>query len=217
MAESSSCFNEKLSAYRPYHWRTALGHADIGTNIETNVENVAQSPEDLKTRFNKSRTRAESARKSKDVIKIRTLALEQLHPDVAAQLRNNGAFQLPAQEIRDGLVDAFFQWAAPLVPVLNRDEFIQSYQDPNNKPSLLLMQAVLAAGSTVAGGSNLSSNSDTTVPLAATYFDRARMLYEANCEVDPVALVQALILMGWYWEALDGVAHMLPWGVKKLF
>ena len=214
---SSSRSNEKLSAYRPYHWAKVLGYADSGTNIETNLENVHQSPEDLNTHFNKSRARAESARKSKDVTKVRTLALEQLHPEVIAQLRENGAFQLPTEEIRDRLVDAFFQWAAPLVPVLNRDEFIQAYQDPSNKPSLLLMQAVLAAGSTVACGSNLSANPETSVPLAATYFDRARMLYEANCEVDPVTLVQALILMGWYWEALDGVAHKGPLAVETLF
>lgn len=149
--------------------------------------------------LSRSRARAEAARKSQDVTKVRTLALEQLHPHVRSHLRDNGAFQLPARAVCDELVDAFFHWAAPLVPILTKDEFLLSYQDPSNQPSLLLMQAVLAVGSTVAGGSNLTAN-----PVAAIYFNRARMLYEANCETDPVTLVQSLILMGWYWEAIDG-------------
>ena len=62
----------------------------------------------------------------------------------------------------------------------------------------------------MAGGSNLATNPETPVPGAEIYFKRARMLYEANYETDPVTLVQSLILMGWYWEALDGVNHIDP-------
>lgn len=169
-----------------------------------------RNPEDLTSQLNECRARAEAALKSKDVTKVRTLALEQLHPDVTAQLRDDGAFQLPAEATCAELIDAFFHWAAPLVPILDKSEFLRSYQDPDNQPSLLLIQAVLAAGSTVAGGPNLTTSPVTPVPVAATYFGRARMLYEANYETDPVTLVQSLILMGWYWEASDRGFHMDP-------
>ena len=69
------------------------------------------------------------------------------------------------------------------------------------------MQAVLAAGSTVAGRTDLTVDSVSSLPVAATYFERARLLYEASYETDHVTLVQSLILMGWYWEALDGEMH----------
>ena len=176
--------------------------------VQASIKDVHRSPDHLTSQFSKSFARAEAALKSKDVSKVRNLALEQLHPDVIARLRNNGALQLPAKEACDELVDAFFQWASPLVPILDSGNFLRSYQDPENQPSLLLTQAVLAAGSTVAGGSNLTANPKMPVHVAATYFDRARMLYEANYETDPVTLVQSLILMGWYWEALDGVIHL---------
>lgn len=200
----------QLSLCRPDQRLTVLGSSppiESRSGIQANIKDVHRSPEDLTSQLSKSRARAEAALKSKDVTKVRTLALEQLHPDIIARLRDNRALELPAEATCDGLVGAFFQWAAPLVPILNRNGFLRSYHDPNNQPSLLLMQAVLAAGSTVAGGSNLTAKPVTPVPVAATYFERARMLYEANYETDPVTLVQSLILMGWYWEALDGVTH----------
>ena len=186
----------------------SLSPSESEKAVHANIDDVHRSPDHLTSQFSKSFARAEAALTSKDVSKVRNLALEQLHPDVIARLRNNGALQLPARETCDELVDAFFQWASPLVPILESGNFLRSYQDPENQPSLLLTQAVLAAGSTVAGGSNLTANSKMPVHVPATYFERARMLYEANYETDPVTLVQSLILMGWYWEAIDGVIHL---------
>lgn len=196
---------------RRYHNANVLksvSPSEFENNVHASIEDVHRSPDHLTSQLSKSFARAEAALKSKDVTKVRSLALEQLHPDVIARLRNNGALQLPARETCDELVDAFFQWASPLVPILNRSNFLRSYQDPENQPSLLLTQAVLAAGSTVACGSNVTENPKMPVHVAATYFDRARMLYEANYETDPVTLVQSLTLMGWYWEALDSVIHL---------
>lgn len=199
----------RLGHHRVYILESAPPTESQG-NVEANIEDVHRNPEDLTSQLSKSRARAEAALKSKDVTKVRTLALEQLHPDVIAHLRDKRALELPAKATCDGLVGAFFDWAAPLVPILNGNDFLRSYHGPNAQPSLLLIQAVLAAGSTVAGGFNLTTNPETPVPVAATYFERARMLYEANYETDPVTLVQSLVLMGWYWEALDGVIHIDP-------
>ena len=164
----------------------------------------------LVSQFDKSRARAEAAQKSKDVTKARELALEQLHPDVTAQSRDNGALELPSRATCDETFDAFFRWTAPLVPILNKSEFMSSYRDSQNQPSMLLMQAVLAAGSTVVSGLDMAQDSVPSLPSAVTYFGRARMLYEANYEINPVTLIQSLILMGWYWEASDGVVHIDP-------
>ena len=210
---------ERLSLCRPYR---RVKNSEIAppvgsrSNIQANIEDVHGRPEDLISHFNESRARAEAAPKSKDVTKVRTLAPE-LHPDVTARLRDDGAFQFPAEETCAELIDAFFHWVAPLVPVLDKNQFLRSYHDPDNQPSLLLIQAVLAAGSTVAGGPNLTTSSITPVPVAARYFDRARMLYEANYETDPVTLVQSLILMGCYWEASEGGSNIDPKAVGTKF
>jgi hypothetical protein len=119
-------------------------------------------------------------------------------------LHQRGAFLLPPRALCDELVEAFFKWVAPVVPVINRSRFMRQYRDPKNPPSLLLLQAVLLAGSRVCTNPQLMDSSGSTTPAAMTFYKRAKALYDANFEDDRVTIVQALILMGWYWEGPEG-------------
>ncbi|KAH8729101.1 fungal-specific transcription factor domain-containing protein [Phaeosphaeriaceae sp. PMI808] len=120
-------------------------------------------------------------------------------------LHQRGAFLLPPRALCDELVDAFFTWVAPVVPVINRSRFMRQYRDPKNPPSLLLLQAILLAGSRVCNNAQLMDSSGSTTPAAMTFYKRAKALYDANFEDDRVTIVQALILMGWYWEGPEDV------------
>ncbi len=115
-------------------------------------------------------------------------------------LHQRGAFLLPPRALCDELVDAYFQWIAPVVPVINRTKFMRRYRDPKNPPSLLLLQAILLAGSRVCNNPQLMDANGSTTPAAMTFYKRAKALYDANYEDDRVTIVQSLILMGWYWE-----------------
>lgn len=115
-------------------------------------------------------------------------------------LHQRGAFLLPPRALCDELVDAFFQWIAPICPVINRSKFMRRYRDSKNPPSLLLLQAILLAGSRVCSNPQLMDANGSTTPAAMTFYKRAKALYDANYEDDRVTIVQALILMGWYWE-----------------
>ncbi|KAK3069456.1 Transcriptional activator of fatty acid utilization [Teratosphaeriaceae sp. CCFEE 6253] len=119
-------------------------------------------------------------------------------------LHQRGAFLLPPRVLCDELVDAYFQWIAPVVPVINRTKFMRRYRDPKNPPSLLLLQAILLAGSRVCNNPQLMDANGSTTPAAMTFYKRAKALYDANYEDDRVTIVQALILMGWYWEGPEG-------------
>ncbi|RMY33222.1 hypothetical protein D0866_06072 [Hortaea werneckii] len=119
-------------------------------------------------------------------------------------LHQRGAFLLPPRALCDELVDAFFTWIAPVVPVINRSKFMRRYRDPKNPPSLLLLQAILLAGSRVCNNPQLMDANGSTTPAAMTFYKRAKALYDANYEDDRVTIVQALILMGWYWEGPEG-------------
>lgn len=121
-------------------------------------------------------------------------------------LHQRGAFLLPPRALCDELVEAFFKWVAPVVPVINRSRFMRQYRDPKNPPSLLLLQAVLLAGSRVCTNAQLMDSSGSTTPAAMTFYKRAKALYDANFEDDRVTIVQALILMGWYWEGPEGMS-----------
>ena len=119
-------------------------------------------------------------------------------------LHQRGAFLLPPRSLCDELVECFFKWVAPVVPVINRGRFMQRYRDAKNPPSLLLLQAMLLAGSRVCTNPQLMDANGSTTPAAMTFYKRAKALYDANYEDDRVTIVQALVLMGWYWEGPEG-------------
>lgn len=124
-------------------------------------------------------------------------------------LQQRGAFLLPPRSLCDELVDSFFKWVAPVVPIINRHRFMKRYKDPKNPPSLLLLQAMLLAGSRVCTNPQLMDASGSTTPAAMTFYKRAKALYDANYEDDRITIVQALILMGWYWEGPEGTNIIL--------
>lgn len=120
-------------------------------------------------------------------------------------LHQRGAFLLPPRALCDELVDSYFKWVAPVVPVVNKTRFLQRYRDDKkNPPSLLLLQAMLLAGSRVCTNPQLMDANGSTTPAAMTFYKRAKALYDANYEDDRVTIVQALVLMGWYWEGPEG-------------
>lgn len=133
--------------------------------------------------------------------RARLTELDQIEIEI---LRERGAFILPPRPLRDELVEAFFEWVAPVVPVINRGRFMQRYRDNINPPSLLLLQAILLAGSRVCTNPQLMDAHGSASPAAMTFYKRAKALYDANYEDDRVTIVQALVLMGWYWEVPEG-------------
>ncbi|KAJ5622176.1 hypothetical protein N7528_005408 [Penicillium herquei] len=120
-------------------------------------------------------------------------------------LHQRGAFLLPPKLLCDELVEAYFKWVAPVVPIINKSRFMRHYRDPKNPPSLLLLQAILLAGSRVCTNPQLMDANGSTTPAAMTFYKRAKALYDANYEDDRVTIVQALVLLGWYWEGPEDV------------
>lgn len=120
-------------------------------------------------------------------------------------LHQRGAFLLPPRSLCDELIESYFKWVHPIVPVINRTRFMRQYKDPKNPPSLLLLQAVLLAGSRVCNNPQLMDANGSTTPAALTFYKRAKALYDASYEDDRVTIVQSLLLMGWYWEGPEDV------------
>lgn len=120
-------------------------------------------------------------------------------------LHQRGAFLLPPRSLCDELIEAYFKWVHPIVPIINRTRFMRQYRDPKNPPSLLLLQAILLAGSRVCTNPQLMDANGSTTPAALTFYKRAKALYDANYEDDRVTIVQSLLLMGWYWEGPEDV------------
>ncbi|KAG8410989.1 Transcriptional activator of fatty acid utilization [Metarhizium acridum] len=139
--------------------------------------------------------------------------LEKLDRIEVEILIRKGALMLPPKSLCDDLVDSYFEWIHPVVPILNKARFMRQYCDRNNPPSLLLLQAVILAASRVSNNPLLTDSNGSTVPASCTFYKRARALYDANFETDRVTVVQSLILIGWHWDGADHVVkNMYYWG-----
>ncbi|KAL2023975.1 hypothetical protein VTK56DRAFT_210 [Thermocarpiscus australiensis] len=134
--------------------------------------------------------------------KARLTELDNVEIDI---LHQRGAFLLPPRALCDELIDSYFKWVHPIVPVVNKTKFMRRYKDPKNPPSLLLLQAMLLAGSRVCTNPQLMDANGSSTPAALTFYKRAKALYDANYEDDRVTIVQSLLLMGWYWEGPEDV------------
>lgn len=111
-----------------------------------------------------------------------------------AMLELQGAFVLPSATISDSLVAAFFDRVHPLVPIVDRGEFMKRYHalgSSNKCESLLLLQSILLSGSTAFECPGLNTPSRE---VSWKLFARAKALVDARVEQDRLTLVQAHIL-----------------------
>ncbi|GKU22326.1 unnamed protein product [Fusarium langsethiae] len=126
-------------------------------------------------------------------------------------LNQRGAFTLPPRPICDDIIDSYFTWVHPIVPVINRTHFMSQYEDAKNPPSLLLLQCVLLAGARISTNPELMKDGSTSTAVA-TFYRRAKALYDAGYERDRITLVQSMLLMGWYWAGpADVTKNMFYW------
>jgi transcriptional regulatory protein AMDR len=110
---------------------------------------------------------------------------------------------LPAKEIRDALVDAFFDEIHPGFPVVDESEFRQSLMQKDAPPPLLLLQSVMLVGAHVCQHPKVAKSRSLA---KAAFFQRAKTLWDLRFENDRVNLVQAALLFSWHVENADMVS-----------
>ncbi|CAN6603154.1 hypothetical protein TRVA0_002S02278 [Trichomonascus vanleenenianus] len=115
-------------------------------------------------------------------------------------LKIRGAFLLPSRELCDDIVEAYFEKVHPIIPLVNRSQFMRQYNDPNDPPSLLLLQSILLAGSRACRNPGLQDASGSSVLASMTFYKRAKALFDANYETDRISVVQSTALLGWWWD-----------------
>ncbi|KAG0650901.1 Acetamidase regulatory [Hyphodiscus hymeniophilus] len=114
---------------------------------------------------------------------------------------NAGA--LPTKEVRDDLVNSFFEKIHPGFAIVDEIEFRTRYADPENPPPLLLLQSVLLAGAHVSQHPKIAE-SRSLVKMAL--FRRAKALFDMHFENDRMNLVQSALLFTWHFEGPDDVS-----------
>ncbi|KAJ9650102.1 hypothetical protein H2198_010579 [Neophaeococcomyces mojaviensis] len=111
-----------------------------------------------------------------------------------------GALTIPNIELRDELLRSYARYVHPLLPMLDLRHFIAAVEGNGILVSLLLYQAVMFAAVQFVEVEILSSNGFSSCQTARrVLFQRAKLLYEMDCEEDAVVIVQALqLLTSWF-------------------
>lgn len=113
-------------------------------------------------------------------------------------LKMRAAFLLPARDLCDDLIENYFEKVHPVIPIINRTQFMRRYNDPSSPPSLLLVQAMLIAGSRVCRNPALLDSDGSPRLATLTFYKRAKALFDCNYELDRIAMIQAAVLLGWW-------------------
>ncbi|OGM39265.1 fungal specific transcription factor domain protein [Aspergillus bombycis] len=129
---------------------------------------------------------------------------DHLEPLELEILHRRDAFGLPPKAVQDTLVDVFFKWVAPILPVVDHHAFMRQYNSAEDPPSILLLQAMLMVASRCC--INQQGSKEYTVP-PRTFYKKAKALYDAGYETSQITVVQSVILLGAYWEGPDDLTE----------
>lgn len=108
------------------------------------------------------------------------------------------AIVLPDRALADELVKAYFTHVNPGIPIVDEEIFMEQYQrTPTEPPSLLMLQAIFLVGAHV---SRDRPDRDT---LKATFFRRAKMLFDSRLEKNRDFIIQSALLLSWHSDGPD--------------
>ncbi|KAK4986231.1 hypothetical protein LTR50_005460 [Elasticomyces elasticus] len=139
---------------------------------------------------------------------------DRFEPDDITYLHNKGVLAIPDQELRNELLRRYAEYMHPFMPLLNLHELVRvvHQNDGVQSVSLLLFQAVMFAGVAHADLRLLEAAGYTNRREARrAFFNKTRLLYDLDYEDDPLALVQALLLMTYWRERPNARKETLHW------
>ncbi|KAJ0419715.1 fungal-specific transcription factor domain-containing protein [Aspergillus carlsbadensis] len=123
--------------------------------------------------------------------------------DDVEYLAKKDALTIPDDSLRNALLMQYIRAVHPLMPILELDDFMTPIlrDDGMHQVSLLLFQAVMFAGVGFVELEMLRAHGYTCRRSARKhFFRRVRLLYGLDCEADRPALVQALLLMTYWYD-----------------
>ncbi|PWY71472.1 putative C6 transcription factor [Aspergillus heteromorphus CBS 117.55] len=129
-------------------------------------------------------------------------------------LSMKGALTVPDVGLRNELLKSYLHYVHTYMPLLDLEDFLQTIvqNDGTRRMSLLLFQAVMFAGTAFIDLKHLHAAGYPTRKAARkAFFQRARLLYDFDYEVDRISLVQSLLLMTYWYETPDDQKDTWHW------
>lgn len=105
-------------------------------------------------------------------------------------------FELPPKDLSDHLLDLYFRYFYPLLPILHKKSFMESVMDDTKpSPPPILLNAIYAVASRVSSDVRVRSVPSKPETAGDVFFERARMLLDLEWDSFRVYTVQSLLLM----------------------
>lgn len=135
-------------------------------------------------------------------------------PDDLDYLRKKGALAIPDDEFRDELLRTYVKVVHPFMPTLDLEEFLVPIISGQNHgaTSFLIFQAVMFASVTFVDIRFLRARGFSSRKAARkTFFNRVRLLYNLDCEPNRLLLIQALLLMTYWYDTPEDEKDTWYW------
>ncbi|CAK7223868.1 hypothetical protein SCUCBS95973_005324 [Sporothrix curviconia] len=136
-------------------------------------------------------------------------------PEDIVYLHSKGAFTLPDVTLQKALLHAYVEFVHPYMPLLELHPFLETINDRDGKSgtvSLLLYHAVMfTAASFVPAKYLKAAGFSRRREARKSFFMKARALYDFDYETDRLTLVQALLLMTYWYETPDDQKDTWHW------
>lgn len=147
------------------------------------------------------------------------LYIKPLPPRMALEdvghLWKKGALAIPDTVFRNELLRSYIEYVHPYMPLIELHDFLNIVDKgtgENGKISLLLFQAVMFTGVAFVDMSYLiAAGYPTRKAARKAFYLKTRTLYDFDYESDRVAIVQALLLMTYWYETPDDQKDTWHW------
>ncbi|KAI1618989.1 transcriptional regulatory protein [Exophiala viscosa] len=129
-------------------------------------------------------------------------------------LQKKGAFIVPEPGLRNELLRCYVQYVHPYLPLIDLQDFLGTVQkdQPTDTVSLLLFQAVMFAATAYIDMRYLVAQGYMTRKAARkSFFQRVKLLYDFDYEIDRVTVVQGVLLMTYWYENPDDPKDVWHW------
>ncbi|KAK3628767.1 Transcriptional activator of fatty acid utilization [Elasticomyces elasticus] len=135
-----------------------------------------------------------------------------IRPAKLDYLRALGCFKMPKPMQSGQLLDVFFTHIHPLLPVIDRSEFLARFFGQGGPPPLVQMLAVFLAAARYCPGAfdhAVMSGCDSVRDVCDVLFQRLRALIDVDIVSERLAVLQAAVLGSLHWEGREGVNSSL--------
>lgn len=124
-------------------------------------------------------------------------------------LEINGCFTLPDEETCWKCIRNFFEYINPQLPIVDKQWFYKNYADLRRPPSLLLLYSILFIGAWHANSEDDDiEKQNENIKISQVFFRRAKLLYECSIEVEPIAIIQSLILFSFNNNSMSSLSKI---------